>query len=303
MKLKRWIKWGLAAVVLGFFLLALAVRLFLDFDFEMKPEQARAYFAARKLQPHFKTHQFGDRPIHHVSVGDPGKPLVVFVHGSPGSWDAFIGFLGKPSLLERARLVSVDRPGFGGSGRHRHEPSLQRQAAALQPILENAQHGKGAILVGHSLGGPVIARMAMDYPHLVAGLIMVAPSIDPQLEKTKWYQIPADWKLFSWMVPKVLVTTNREILPLKGELETMLPLWASITQPVTVIQGEKDRLVPPGNADFAKRVLTTAPLTTVRIPDLNHFVPWRRPDLIEKAILNHLEALEKSTSQTNTTGQ
>ncbi len=78
-------------------------------------------------------------------------------------------------------------------------------------------------------------------------------------------------------------------MPLKGELQKMLPLWPGIRVPVTVIQGEEDELVPPGNADFAKRMLVNAPATIQMIPDMNHFIPWSRPDLIHNAIIKHLE--------------
>ena len=225
----------------------------------MKQDQVDLFFKDRTHQPDYRVYQNGDREMAYVAVGDATKPLVLFVHGSPGRWSNFLSFMADDALLARARIASVDRPGFGKSGPGSVEKSITRQAADIAPILrENA--ASPAILVGHSLGGPVIARIAMDYPDLVGGLIMVAPSIDPELEKTKWYQIPADWLIFSWMIPTDLVMANREILPLKGELEAMLPLWAHITAPTTVIQGEKDRLVPPGNADFAQKVLTRAPV-------------------------------------------
>ena len=199
---------------------------------------------------------------------------------------------GNDRLRERARIASVDRPGFGESGYGEPERSIEKQAAAIAQIIKQHDSGQPAILVGHSLGGPVIARMAMDYPEMVGGLILVAASIDPELEKTKWYQVPAEWRLLSWMVPTVLKTTNREILPLKGELERMLPLWSKITTPVTVIQGGHDTLVPPGNADFAQRMLTATDPHMVRVPEMNHFVPWSHPFLIEEAIMKHLDQLE-----------
>src|SRR3546814_14744460 len=51
----------------------------------------------------------------YVSVGEPGRPVVVFVHGTPGSWSDFVHFLAEPALLDQAWLVSLDRPGWGGS--------------------------------------------------------------------------------------------------------------------------------------------------------------------------------------------
>ena len=286
--MKRWTKWTLISV---FAMMMTVLMVGSCMDFRMKPEQADAHFAAHAVTPHFQSYQHEGRRMNYVSVGDPTKPLVLFVHGSPGSWSAFIDFLTNSRLLEVAQVASVDRPGFGDSDFGKPEGSMERQASDIAPILAANQSGRPAILVGHSLGGPVIARMAMDYPDQVGGLVLVSASIDPQLEKTKWYQIPADWMVFSWMVPQVLVTTNREILPLKSELEKMIPLWKNLHMPVTVIQGGKDNLVPPGNADFAEKMLVNAPTFMVREPEMNHFVPWNRPELIEQAVLHHLKLL------------
>lgn len=290
MTLRRISKWTMAGVAVFFFPLLLLSHCV---SFGVKPEQTQAFFTSRSLTPRYLSYKSGDRKIHYVDVGEEERPMVLFVHGSPGDWTAFLDYLGNGALLKRARLIAVDRPGFGLSDKGRAEKSMARQASDLRHILEQNRSGKPAILVGHSLGGPVIARMAMDYPELVGGIILVAPSIDPELEKTKWFQIPANWMAFSWMVPTDLVTSNREILPLKGQLQEMLPLWAKITAPSTVIQGEQDRLVPPENADFAKKMLVNSPLTMVRIQDMNHFVPWTRPDLIEDAVLRHLDLLQE----------
>lgn len=287
---RKWLK-RLGGCSLISILLIIAVLGFASscISFSMKQEKVDAYFASKEAKPRYHTYTVGDRKVHAVELGDPEKPPVVFVHGSPGSWDAFIKYMGDLDLVNQAHLISVDRPGFGKSQRGKHEPSLEKQAEAVMAALASNRSGKPAILVGHSYGGPVIAQMAVDFAKDVAGLIFVAASIDPELEKTKWFQIPADWLIFSWLVPKDLRTSNREILPLKGELEKLLPRWKNIHQPVTVIQGEKDRLVPAGNADFAAAKLTEAPVDMVRDAELNHFIPWTRPDLIKTAVLRHLQ--------------
>lgn len=259
-------------------------------DFTASPESIDHVLASVPYEPHIETLDYEGRPIHYVEVGDPSKPTVLFVHGSPGSWDNYLGMLSNHDLLGHVRIISVDRPGFGKSGLGDHEPSLQRQAAALMRVLDRRSPEQPAILVGHSYGGPVIARMAMDFPDRVAALILVAASVDPALEETKWYQIPADWLPIAALLPPNLVATNREILALKAELETMLPLWKTITAPTTVIQGGADILVPAGNADFAERMLTNSSVDMVRIPDMNHFVPWQHPHLITDAIKRYATA-------------
>ena len=62
-------------------------------------------------------------------------------------------------------------------------PSLDAQAAALRPLLDMDRSGRGALLMGHSYGGPVIARTAMNYSGLVAGLIFVR---DYRRSQIKW---------------------------------------------------------------------------------------------------------------------
>lgn len=231
------------------------------------------------------------RRIHFAAVGEKTAPAVVFVHGTPGSWRAYERFLAEPMLATRARLVSVDRLGFGESEPNRVEASLEKQAASLVPLLRSLKtNGAPPILIGHSYGGPVIARIAMDHPELVGGLLMVAPSIDPGLEKLRWYNHFASWLLFNWMVPREMLTSNREILPLKNELEALLPGWSRIQMPVIVIQGEDDKLVPAGNAASAARVLPASRVDIQRIPAAGHFVLWQRPELVIRAILRLLNA-------------
>ncbi len=254
----------------------------------MPDKKVNAYFAAGAVKPTFGFTEGTAQPVHYVSIGADTLPMVVFVHGSPGSWDAFIAFFKDSTLYGQARLVSVDRLGFGKSGLGDAEGSLQAQAAALVPILQQNKSDQLPVLIGHSLGGPVIARLAMDYPQLVGQLILVAPSVDPDLEPKEWYRHAGNFFLIRPLLPVEIDASNQEILPLKQELKKMLPLWRTLQLPITVIQGEKDQLVAAGNAAFVKRQAINAPVKVVMIPGMNHFIPWVRPDLIRDAIAESL---------------
>lgn len=216
--------------------------------------------------------------MYYVSIGDTTNRTLMFVHGSPGSWDNFLGFLADDSLLNSFRIIAIDRPGFGNSGDGIPERSLSVQAELISEVLKR-EHTT-AILIGHSFGGPVIVQMAVDDPEIVDGLIIVAGSVDPDLEETKWYQIPVHYKAFSWILPDMLYSANEEILALKPELEKLSPYWSDITVPVSVIQGGSDNLVPKENADYARKMLVNTKPNMVLVPDMNHFVPWTNPELI-----------------------
>jgi pimeloyl-ACP methyl ester carboxylesterase len=217
--------------------------------------------------------------------GDPTKRPIVFVHGSPGSWEGWSHFLLDPELQKNYHLISIDRPGFGESRPGIPVTSIAAQASDVIEILKLNKSQKAAILVGHSFGGPVIAKAAMDSPDLIAGLVFVASSVDPDLETIKWFQYPATWWPIRLLIPSELRVCNEEILPLKSELIAMLPFWKNIKARSALIQGELDQLVPPGNQDFLIKQLDQKTIVKVmRIPELNHFVPWKRPNLIVEGI-------------------
>lgn len=225
-----------------------------------------------------RTIENGGRHLGYRITGE-GPGLVVFIHGAPGSWDAWAGFLKRPP--EGVRFLSVDRPGYGASDAGRAEPSLQRQAALIARAAYDQSSGP-VLFVGHSMGGPVAARIAMDYPDLCGGLVFVAASVDPDLEVLEWYHKAGSWTVVRQVLPADMDTANQEILPLKAELVAMQPFWKNVQVPVIVIQGGQDTLVPPGNADFLKRNLPQAEM--VLVPEMDHFVPWSRPDLIDAAL-------------------
>jgi pimeloyl-ACP methyl ester carboxylesterase len=260
-------------------------------SFRMSSKDVDAFFEEKHIDASQQHYSVGGRIINYVEAGNPQGPLVLFIHGSPGSLSAFIDFLTDSSLLSKALLVTTDRPGFGYSNFGVAEPSLKKQALALKPILEKYQVNRPRILVGHSLGGPLIAKMAMEYPDLVDGLIIVAGSIDPNLEPNEtWFRAPLATPFLSWILPRSFRASNEEIYQLKPELQEMLPYWKNITCPVIVIQGTKDELVPYENVDFAKKMLTNAPVSFVIKEGMNHFVPWSNPDLIHDAILKMITA-------------
>ena len=245
----------------------------------------------RRFPDHVVETRTQGRELRYVWIGDANKRPVLFVHGSPGSWEGWAHFLLDEKLRERFQLIAVDRLGYGGSGEGASEGSLEKQAAAAMEALKVNHSGASVILVGHSYGGPVVARMAMSFPGQVGGVVFVASSVDPSLEKTKWYQYPASWWPIRSLIPSSLRVCNEEIFVLKTELERMLADWPFFRAKVVLIQGADDPLVAPENLDFLTGHIRKALIVkSSRVAGLNHFVPWKRPDLI----LDGIWEIEKS---------
>lgn len=232
---------------------------------------------------HLVSYQGKHHSMQYAWMGDVKKPPVIFVHGSPGSWEAWSRFLMDSELQKNFHLIAVDRPGFGGSEAGKTERSVEIQAADILEVLKLNKSGKSAIVVGHSYGGAVIARMAMDRPDLVSGLIFVASSVDPKLEKTRWYNV-----LFSWWPLRVWLdqpwrVSNEEIMALEPELQKID--WSKVKAKVALVQGEEDWLVPPANYLFLLKTFPTeqTPYKAL-VPKQGHFILWKKPEYIFQAI-------------------
>lgn len=287
MKKKRVFGFGLGGlIVIGLAIIVVGSGFNGCSSFSITQKEAAIRFARQGQEPpEFIFKETNPGKIHFASVGE-GSDAIVFVHGSPGSWSAFSRFLMDEDLKKAGRLISVDRPGFGLSEPKTPERSLREQSRRIAEALQKDGVVDNAILVGHSLGGPVIVRMAADYPELVKGLILVAPSMDPEIQKRQWYNYAAKFPLVKWGLSKDWVHSNEEIYPLENELKWLAEPLPCIKAPTIVIQGMEDELVPPGNADYVEEALKSSQRLEIhRIEGLNHFVPWRRPDLIKNAIL------------------
>src|SRR5438094_6559669 len=103
-------------------------------------------------------------------VGGDGPPLIL-VHGLGGAaanWTELV-----PLLASRHRLLVPDLPGHGGS-------TALPAVAGLEPfadrvaLLAERERMLPAPVVGHSLGGMVVLRMALRQPDAVPALVLAA---------------------------------------------------------------------------------------------------------------------------------
>jgi pimeloyl-ACP methyl ester carboxylesterase len=115
----------------------------------------------------------------------PGPPIVL-IHGASSNLETMRKPLGD-MLAARHRVILIDRPGHGWSSRARDVDSTPAiQGRMIGQVLEKLGVGP-VILVVHSWAGALGARMALDDPHRVAGLVMLAPVAYPWPGGVGWY--------------------------------------------------------------------------------------------------------------------
>ncbi|MCL9782461.1 alpha/beta hydrolase [Vibrio sp. S4M6] len=241
---------------------------------------------------------YTDGELAFVKQGDVNSHFrVIFIHGSPGSKEAYKIYLNDKWLQKHAELISVDRIGYGQSP-HRLDASLDSQADSILPLLAK---DKANILVGHSLGGPIALDVALMHPDLVQGLVLVAPAFDPKLEKPKWYNWIADTWLVNVFLSENWSRSNAEMMPLSSELNKLSHKnWLSLNNvPVTLIHGVDDSISDPNNSVFALARLSGKSKKLVKVEGQGHFILWDDPQTIIteiKAMLSSIPPVKSTNS-------
>jgi pimeloyl-ACP methyl ester carboxylesterase len=117
---------------------------------------------------------------------DGAGPPIVIIHGASSNLETMRQPLGD-ILAKHRRVILIDRPGHGWSTRVRLDDSTPAiQGQMIDVALEKLGLGP-AIFVVHSWAGALGARMALDYPQRVAGLVMLAPVAYPWRGGVGWY--------------------------------------------------------------------------------------------------------------------
>lgn len=99
-----------------------------------------------------------------------GDTTLLFVHGwciNKTYWEKQVAYFGK-----RYRVVTIDLPGFGKSGKNRKVWDTATYGRDIKNVIEQLKL-KNVVLVGHSMAGDIILQGAVDAPENVLALVGV----------------------------------------------------------------------------------------------------------------------------------
>ncbi len=250
------------------------------------PKRTAAFFQEKQMDFIDSNIEIQDRNLHYIQTGNKDAQTLVFIHGSPGSWDAYKAYLSDSLLSNKFRLIAIDRPGFGKS-EFRRSMALNPQTLILNEFLEYLDNGKPYTLIGHSYGGPLIVQMAIERPDLYENLVILAGALDPDAEKPEKWRKPLTWIPLKYLVPGALKPSNDELWMLKEDLKLMQPQLSQLTQHTLIIHGEEDKLVPYQNVAFMERHFSNVKsLKVITIEKENHFIVWNQEQLIKNSIIS-----------------
>ncbi len=225
------------------------------------------------------------RHLHYAVCGSDSLPTLVIIHGSPGSWMNYMKFMWDPSMRAKFRIVAIDRPGFGYSdfGKAMH---LQEQCKIILPVLQKLKNNKPMFLAGHSLGGPIVVKLAADDPTLFQTIIIIAGALDINQEAKETWRHIMNVRPFYWLLPGAFGPSNKELLFLKKDLIPLQEDFKKVTCNVLFVHGDEDTWVPIQNIAYGKKMMVNArSIVADTLYGVDHQVPWKRHDELEKIFL------------------
>ncbi|WP_022723258.1 alpha/beta fold hydrolase BchO [Rhodopseudomonas sp. B29] len=260
---------------------------------------------------------------HVQRMGPAGAPMMLLIHGTGAASHSWRGLM--PLLAEHYAVIAPDLPGHGFT----QSPPAQRlslpgMAADLGALLRVLKV-EPAIVVGHSAGAAIAARMCVD--GIIAPKLLVSlngaflpyggPAANFFSPLAKMLVLnPFVPGLFAWQagsraaVERLIGNTGSKLDPVgtrlygklvsnpshvaaalrmmaNWELEPLLKLLPNLKPQLVLVAAEGDRAIPPSVAVRVKEIQPRAVIE--RLPGLGHLAHEERPQLVAALIQRYAE--------------
>jgi pimeloyl-ACP methyl ester carboxylesterase len=260
--------------------------------------------------------------LHYIERGE-GEPLVL-IHGNGTMIQDFTVSGLVDRLVERYRVIVIDRPGYGYSTRPRQLWTPRAHARLFHKAL--GQLGvERAMVYGHSWGTLVAVALALEAPELVRGLVLgsgyyyptlradtflLSPpaipvigdamryTVSPLLARAmlpglikRVFQPAAVPERFDRLFPKALMLRPLQLRAAAEDAALMAPSvmelerhYRELTIPVTIIAGADDQIADVGRQ--SARLHRELPGSEfISLPGLGHMIHHLDPDAVADAVV------------------
>jgi pimeloyl-ACP methyl ester carboxylesterase len=244
-----------------------------------------------------------------ISYYDVGSgPTLVLVHGLGGDADEWVWCFGPLSATHR--VIALEMLGFGRSDK----PPITYRIAGFVEVLERfllTLEIERASLLGHSLGGWIVAAFALQFPDRVDKLVLadaagidagaVKPAIDLNVSTRANMRTILEFVFYSKpMVTDDLVELSYTLHLERGDgptirsaLETVMApdekldnRLSGLQTPTLLLWGEQDALTPLAMAENFQRLIHGSRLEV--IPECGHIPCLEKPGEFVHAVMNFL---------------
>jgi pimeloyl-ACP methyl ester carboxylesterase len=250
-----------------------------------------------------------DHQMVHYEVFGHGRP-VVFLHGWLGSWRYWFPTMER--VAENFRTYSFDFWGFGESRRQSTYESIQNYSDQVIRFLDELGIDR-CLLVGHSMGGMVALKTAINHPKRISRVAAVgAPIVGDSLSwllklidrpimadafaRVPWFRRymfhrflgettdPAVDEILDDSV-KSSSTTLRNAVGSMWRTD-LRPDLSRLSVPTLIVHGGRDEIVHPNQADLFD---DTPVAEVVVMPESRHFPFLDEPQLFNDILIRFLK--------------
>jgi len=250
-----------------------------------------------------------DHQMVHYEVFGHGRP-VVFLHGWLGSWRYWFPTMER--VAENFRTYSFDFWGFGESRRKSTYESIQNYSDQVIRFLDELGIDR-CLLVGHSMGGMVALKTAINHPKRISRVAAVgAPIVGDSLSwllklidrpimadafaRVPWFRRymfhrflgettdPAVDEILDDSV-KSSSTTLRNAVGSMWRTD-LRPELSRLSVPALIVHGGRDEIVHPNQADLFD---DTPVAEVVVMPESRHFPFLDEPQLFNDILIRFLK--------------
>jgi pimeloyl-ACP methyl ester carboxylesterase len=282
------------------------------------PDKARAQLEVQYAASPSEFIQVDDVRFHVRETGPKDGPAVMMLHGFGSSlhtWEPW-----SSTLSKQYRTIRFDLPGFGLT-----EPdptadySDERGMHLLAALMDRLSIAR-TVLIGHSMGGKLAWMFAAKHPERVSKLILISPDgfESDGFEYGKKAVVPMLVRLLPYTLPTFMVRMNlapaygdpsaltddaltryRDMMLAPGSRNAMIArmeqvelqppeaLLSRIQVPTLLVWGEKDAMIPVGNAKEYSKALPDSRLVT--LPQAGHLPHEETPEQSLAPVLAFLD--------------
>ncbi len=263
----------------------------------------------------------GKERIRYIQKGEGGQD-VLLIHGTPGSiedWQPIID-----SLSTTHRVTAFDRPGNGFSTANNYNYTIKENVIIVNQLIDKLMLDS-VVVVGHSYGGSIAARMATTKNDKVKSYVIVASPLynlkagglyklitapligkgmsvlisktvaSKKIEEGLLARFEGNTKTLTddfltsrkqlWSQPKVLYATSKEHINYDNDLKEISDNYKNINAKVSIVYGTNDFQQILTDSKKLHNDLSTSEIFALE--NTAHFVQFEKPKALMEIIKNH----------------
>ena len=257
-----------------------------------------------------------DIEMYYESIGEGDPVVLVTGYGA----DLFAWALQAPELSQSYKVYMIDNRGVGDTDKPDGPYTIKMMAGDVAGFFD-AVGIERAHLVGHSMGGMIAQRFALDYPEKLRSLTLASTTCRPpkgsELMLMLWTDIIEKLgneafanNIIAWCFTHDFIDKQYDALLMMRQMmlahfaeKPLLPgpfrsQCAAITSfdvadeinsikvPTMVLVGREDILTPP---KFSEKIASRIPGSTLNVIDGGHAYNQEVPSIFNQALLDFFE--------------